>query len=222
MILLGCPGKKDKPGETSRESSGTNEVDVRGDSVSVPENQLPGSTGDAGGDLLDPELHGQAATGYTPTRNKPLAPPAQAAAGSNDVAEGEVRLVASAAGSDGQEVPLTTGATIRVADTMRVQVTLVNRSSETVEVVFATSQKLDIVLTDQQGREAYRWSSGMRFAQVVNSLIVEPGNSWIHELTLGNGPEGRTLEPGVYTIKVVITGTPEYSFTAEDIHIEPA
>jgi uncharacterized membrane protein len=158
-------------------------------------------------------------TGYKPTQEHPLAPPAPPAAGSENAPQGELTLAASLKGSDGKAAPITEGITVHVGDALNVQITLVNNSSEKKVIVFASSQKLDIEASNAAGKQVYRWSAGERFPQVVNSLELEAGTSWSHEVTIKIGAGENQLRPGKYNFAIMVTGTPQMALMAKNVTI---
>jgi hypothetical protein len=214
LVLVGCPGGKNPSGKTN--SPGT--VQESGNTVE----ETPAGGTDRGEQVSGSETDdtlGVPVTGYKPTQDKPLAPPSPPAEGSENVPEGTLELVVSLSGPDDVKVPLKEGARVTVGDKMDVQISLVNSTSEKVEIVFPTSQKIDIIATDSNGREVYRWSRDKRFPAVVNTLPVETGSSWSHEITITIGTGEFMLAPGTYKIEVVLTGSPEIKSEAENVRI---
>lgn len=51
---------------------------------------------------------------------------------------------------------------------------VVNETSKSVRLSFLTSQRFDLVIKDQHGREVWRWSTGRLFLQVLGAETLEP------------------------------------------------
>ena len=216
LSLLGCPGKK---GINEKKSETGKEVNVNGQPVEVPADQLPENTGQGSGGPGSEETVKGPVTGYTPTKEEPLAPPAPPASGSETVKEGEMKFIASATGASKKQEPLISGAKISAGDNVKVQVSLVNKTAKPYAVKFMTSQKLDVIINDLKGKQVYKWSEGLRFAQVVNELKVEAGDTWSHELTIQIGKGERQLPPGTYNVVVMLLGEPGSTFSAQSVTI---
>jgi hypothetical protein len=96
--------------------------------------------------------------------------------------------------------------------TVRVQITVVNNSTDEVVLDFRSSQRFDFVLEGQKGKAAYTWSSDKFFLQVLGRQVVKPGESLsfgesfsLPDSTIGILPEG------VYTLRAFITSIVPYS-----------
>lgn len=77
-------------------------------------------------------------------------------------------------------------------------ITLINNSSETKKLKFSSSQKYEIIVTDQNNQEVYRYSEGKMFAQALESTLIKPAESvkW-EEIWEG-------IKPGEYEVEVSI------------------
>jgi len=83
--------------------------------------------------------------------------------------------------------------------------TLLNRGSQPVRLLFATSQRYDFVVKDDAGNEVWRWSADQLFAQVLAEETLAPGGT----LTFGEtwdqrDNSGAQVAPGPYVIEGVI------------------
>ncbi len=224
ISFLGCIGDSTDTQTDESDTPSNNDTGLTGVDQAVEENEMnridednEKETADAeNGD--DEEITDTDSTDepFTPTQEKPLAPSAEPAEGSDEVPVGELALVVSLSGVD-EPVTLTDGISIHVADSLDIQCTIVNNTAEAQSIVFANSQKLDALFTDAAGNVVYQWSRGIRFAQVVNSLDITPGQTWPHEITVPVSEDG--LSPGIYNITVMVTGTPELSVAASDVEI---
>ncbi len=83
-----------------------------------------------------------------------------------------------------------------IALTLRV----VNGTPKPVRLSFRTGQRFDLVMEDGQGREAWRWSVGRLFAQVLGEETLEPSGGEF----LARGTAERTFPSGTYTVKGTI------------------
>lgn len=81
-------------------------------------------------------------------------------------------------------------------------VTVINRTTDTMELHFLTTQRYDFAFTDARGREVYRWSSDMMFGQALGSLRLAPG-----ERTSGTERLRAPAVPGAYRLAGTIVST---------------
>jgi hypothetical protein len=81
--------------------------------------------------------------------------------------------------------------------------TVSNRSATDVTLTFPSSQQGDVALVAPDGREAYRWSDGMMFAQAIVATQLAAGGEETFELT---GP--LDVPPGEYTLEASATSDP--------------
>ena len=84
-------------------------------------------------------------------------------------------------------------------------VTVINRSADSVELHFLTTQRYDFAFTDAAGHEVYRWASDMMFGQSIGELALGPADRRVFVERL-RAP----AEPGVYRLAgtIVATGSP--------------
>jgi hypothetical protein len=221
--LLGCPGRKgDKTGDqggtttSGTAQNGTTEAGNGTEGTHMNGDETEGAGGEVG-DMVSPEDDQ-----FVPSQEQPLAPPAHEAAGVEEIAPGEVGMAVSMLDITGGYVPVTNDASITAVNEIKVQISIVNKTEETREFVFPTGQKLDIAFSDISGNVVYQWSAGKRFATVVNSLALEAGDTWSHELTVLLGTGDEKLAPGKYMVTVMLTGTPPMSYLASNVEIKTA
>jgi len=75
---------------------------------------------------------------------------------------------------------------------MNVTLRLTNRGDSKITLVFTTSQSFDFKVTDESGREMYKWSSERFFLQVVTKTTLEPREklertlAWVIDLLPGS------------------------------------
>jgi hypothetical protein len=219
LSLLGCPGGKKGATNANKPELSKGEVNINGQPVNVPPGQVPENAGQGSAGAGVDNSIGVPVTGYKPTQERPLAPGAQPASGSENVKEGETKLVISATGVSGNEEPLITGATIKAGENLKIQISLVNKSNAPYVIKFMTSQKVDILVNNLSGKQVYKWSEGQRFAQVLNDLTVEPGDTWAHEITVQVGKGEHKIPPGTYNIVVTMPGEPAMTAVAQSVTI---
>lgn len=231
IFSTGCPGNSsddDRDGDDTTEETGITDDHLR-DTLDSSQSGVDDSMEDvveagSNGELEDEEADddgdntsgGGPVTGFQPTENEPLAPPAEDAQGVDDAQDGELSLKVSLAGT-GDPIRLQDDITVPVDEKLDVQCSIVNMTGETVEFSFITGQKLDILVSDSTGVPVYQWSENRRFAQVLSTILLEPGEIWSHELTIPIGDDG--LAPGVYSFHVKVTGLPELYAIANKIEI---
>ncbi len=236
IFITGCPGNsggdEDEDG-TSRETGITD--DHPGDNSDLNNSSQPGvddsmedvvevgrdgsnseSEDDEAVEDDDNTSGGGPVTGFQPTENEPLAPPAEDALGVDDAQDGELSLKVSLSGT-GDQTGLQDDITVPVDDRLDVQCSIVNMTGEPVEFSFITGQKLDILVSDSRGVPVYQWSENRRFAQILSTILLEHGEIWSHELTIPIGDDG--LAPGVYLFQVKVTGLPELNAIADKVEI---
>ena len=82
-------------------------------------------------------------------------------------------------------------------------VTVTNRGSAPVELVYPTTQDADVTLRDREGHLAYRWSRAQAFSSVRRCQVLSPGQSATH--SLGGVLRAR---PGTYLLEATLTAHP--------------
>lgn len=94
-------------------------------------------------------------------------------------------------------------AVYRSGEPISITFEVFNHAPRTVRLNFATSQRFDVVIEDNKGREIWRWSSGRMFAMVLGEETLGPAKP---RLTY-EAQYADNLQPGSYTIKAVLTDT---------------
>ncbi|HEX9744876.1 MAG TPA: BsuPI-related putative proteinase inhibitor [bacterium] len=154
------------------------------------------------------------------TAEEPLMDPARPADGVEEVPMDTVVLLADLVSGD-NVIPLKDDMTIAASETLKVRFSLVNNTDEVKTYVFPTGQKTEIYCLDDSGNEVYRWSAGLRFSQPLNTLEVQPHDTWSHEITVNVGDGDFMLAYGTYKIVAELVGTPTVSATASGVSIAP-
>lgn len=81
-------------------------------------------------------------------------------------------------------------------------ITLTNKSKEMKKLEFPTSQKYEIIITDENEQEVYRYSAGKMFTQAIEYALIKPEESmqWeeIWEFKQGD------IKPGKYNVNILI------------------
>lgn len=236
IFNTGCPGNSadDQDEDDTTEETGITDDNPR-DNSDLNNSSQPGvddsmeDVVDAGRDGSNSESEDEEAvedsddtpgggpvTGFQPTEDQPLAPPAEDALGVDDALDGELSLKVSLSGT-GDLIRLQDDVTVPVDDKLDVQCSIVNMTGEPVEFSFITGQKLDILVSDPTGATVYQWSDNRRFAQILSTILLDPGEIWSHELTIPIGDD--SLAPGVYSFEVKVTGLPELNEIADNVEI---
>jgi hypothetical protein len=65
---------------------------------------------------------------------------------------------------------------------------------------FRDGQSADVVLTDESGTEAYRWSADMSFTDALWDQTIEPGATWSIQLR-----DELNIAPGRYLASATVT-----------------
>ena len=102
---------------------------------------------------------------------------------------------------------------IKSGDTVNAKLTLTN-GGETTRINFPTTQKFDLYLY-RGGDMIWKWSEGVMFPQVIEEIVLEPGEKLIEEITwdlskidLGTG-EILYPQPGNYQLVSSLSVLPE-------------
>jgi hypothetical protein len=74
-----------------------------------------------------------------------------------------------------------------------------NRSSETVQLSFRTSQRFDFIIRDERGVERWRASSDEMFAQATGEERLPPGTVLVYRAQCS-----AKLAPGIYTVEAAV------------------
>jgi len=103
-------------------------------------------------------------------------------------------------------VGLTTDGTIQ-PDTMSIQLEIVNGTDNAIDYTYFSGQTFDIIITDSEGTEVYRWSFGKAFILPVIQKQLLPGERIRvgDEIELRNN-EGEVLPPADYKVEIVHVG----------------
>jgi len=83
---------------------------------------------------------------------------------------------------------------------------IVVAAREPITLYYRTTQRFDIVVTDSDGREAWRWSEGRAFSQVLEQVELKPGEPMAFtERWDQRGSDGELLPPGNYHVTATST-----------------
>jgi hypothetical protein len=80
-----------------------------------------------------------------------------------------------------------------------INLQVVNRGREAVDLGFRNAQRYDLLIKDRQGRDVWRWSQGQMFAQVLGTETLEPSRRLRYRVSVRE-----RLSPGAYTIVAVV------------------
>lgn len=90
-----------------------------------------------------------------------------------------------------------------------IVIVAINTSDKLLPFRFNSSQTYDIVITNEAGKEVWRWSREHFFTQVVRSDSIRPKGRWQFQETWNRRDnDGNPLEPGRYRISAIITSNP--------------
>jgi Intracellular proteinase inhibitor len=87
----------------------------------------------------------------------------------------------------------------------KIAITLTNHTNELKKLEFPTSQKYEIIITDENNREVYRFSEGKMFTQAFEYALIKQGESikWEEIWDYSN----QEIAPGKYVVETKITPT---------------
>jgi len=121
--------------------------------------------------------------------------------GSNNNGQGERKIEAKKS-VDQLEISLNIPSTrIKLGDQLPLEISIANNGPEARELSFRTSQRFDFWVEDKSGREVWRWSDGQMFAQMLETVSINPNEkiSYSAEWKLIDS-SGEQIEPGDYFI----------------------
>jgi len=84
--------------------------------------------------------------------------------------------------------------------------TIQNQSDQQVELVFPSSQKYEIVVSNSEGEEVYRYSNGRMFAQAVQQETLAPSNYMVFTERWNYMYDGERVPKGQYTVAATLKG----------------
>lgn len=93
------------------------------------------------------------------------------------------------------------------------RLTVTNRSDDDITLAFTSGRHGDVVLR-AGGEEAYRWSEGMVFAQVLTDVAVPAGGEVTFEL-----PGTLDVEPGPYVLEASVPADPAPEPVTRDVTV---
>jgi hypothetical protein len=102
---------------------------------------------------------------------------------------------------------LTTNRTsYRPGQPVALKFTIRNITKKPTHYDFSTSQQFDVTVADAQGNTVWDWAHGRVFASVITQIILKPGQEQSYRVVWdGNGPQGRPVAPGTYTLNARMT-----------------
>lgn len=90
-------------------------------------------------------------------------------------------------------------------------ISLTNQSDQLKKLEFHSSQKYEIIVTNEKGEEVYIYSKGKMFSQALGSALIKAGESMEWEETW----QHENLPPGQYKAKVSILSHKSENLTME-------
>lgn len=94
-------------------------------------------------------------------------------------------------------------------ESVQINITLKNNTNEEKNFEFSSGQKYEIIITDPNGAEVYKYSKGRMFTQALQYLTLPPGESQTWQETWDKKSAGKKVEAGEYTVTVLLTGKAE-------------
>jgi hypothetical protein len=99
--------------------------------------------------------------------------------------------------------------TYRAGETVEVELRIANAGSAPVSVTFTSGQRFDLAIRRPRGDEVWRWSHDKAFIQVIETLTLEPGQSFSFQIPWEQRDyQGRRVDPGPYQAVAVFMGWP--------------
>lgn len=90
---------------------------------------------------------------------------------------------------------------VKPGETLRLKLSIENTGKETQELTFNSSQRFDVRVEDESGREIWRWSDGRVFAQVIETVAIQPGKSISFDAEWpGIDSAEKPVSPGDYSV----------------------
>ncbi|EWH23183.1 proteinase inhibitor [Bacillus haynesii] len=90
------------------------------------------------------------------------------------------------------------------------RMSVVNHTDDTAEFEFSSGQKFELIVSDKEGNERYRYSKGKMFTQAFQSMTLNPKESYDFTDVWKEVPE-----PGTYEVNVTFLGRSEQLATLE-------
>jgi len=112
---------------------------------------------------------------------------------------GAAMSAASAGLADVDVLVRTDKRTYNSGEPIVVNLEIVNRAPQPVDLGFSTAQRYDVLIKNMQGRDVWRWSHGQMFAQVLGTETLEPSRRLRYRVSVRE-----RLSPGAYTIVAVV------------------
>jgi uncharacterized protein YcfL len=90
------------------------------------------------------------------------------------------------------------------SDKLVFDISLMNKGNDMVELTFSSGQKYEIVVTNDQGEEVYRFSEGKMFTQALQLIELKAGDqvNWTEEWNMT--AEGQGIANGAYTVEAEV------------------
>jgi hypothetical protein len=84
---------------------------------------------------------------------------------------------------------------------VKISIKATNNSKEEISTYYSSSQKYDLVITDKNGKEMWRWSHGKMFLMAIYPFRLKPKESVQFNYTWDQRDNsGKLLLPGKYSI----------------------
>ncbi|KMM57874.1 proteinase inhibitor [Bacillus glycinifermentans] len=93
---------------------------------------------------------------------------------------------------------------VQKQDGIEFRMSVVNHSDEAVAFEFSSGQKFELIVSDKEGNERYRYSKGKMFTQAFQTMTLNPKETYDFTDVWKEVPE-----PGVYDVNVTFLGRAE-------------
>ncbi|WP_017185447.1 BsuPI-related putative proteinase inhibitor [Alkalibacillus haloalkaliphilus] len=103
-------------------------------------------------------------------------------------------------------------------DNVKFNMKLTHEGDEDLTLSFSSGQKFEIVVTDPNGEEVYRFSEGMMFTQAIETSELSPGDELDFQDSWDYTKDGVKVDSGEYeaTIELMV-----YEVNGEEIQEHP-
>ncbi|TWL37722.1 BsuPI-related putative proteinase inhibitor [Bacillus paralicheniformis] len=88
------------------------------------------------------------------------------------------------------------------------RMSVVNHTDDVAEFEFSSGQKFELIVSDKEGNERYRYSKGKMFTQAFQTMTLKPKESYDFTDVWKEVPE-----PGTYEVNVTFLGRSEQFVT---------
>ncbi|MDQ0351750.1 hypothetical protein J2R98_001567 [Alkalibacillus filiformis] len=103
-------------------------------------------------------------------------------------------------------------------DSVKFNMKLTHDGDEDLTLSFSSGQKFEVVVTDPNGEEVYRFSEGMMFTQAIETSELSPGDEMEFQDSWDYTKDGARVDSGEYQASVELL---PYEVNGEEIQDHP-